>query len=386
MTDTQPTLVTAGLLEELADRTSEEPLVSMYFPTSSRPDELRKNEVRLKNALREAREQLRALGAEESAIRDILRPVSGLAGDDCFRAHRSKGVALLTGDGERWVCPLPVEPGETVLVATRFHVKPLITAAALDGAYFVLALSKNEVRLFRGNGMTLDAVETHAEVPTSLADVVGRELSEKQLQHHAGDAGSESAIFHGHGSGKDDSDPEVRRFVDVADKALREHHLDGTPLILAGVNELTALYRRVSDYERILDATVAGNVEHESEADLHEKAWPLFRKHQYAACERLLERLANEEKSATAIRRLDDIVIAANDGRIAELVVASDREHWGRFDVAGRRTSTHDERRPGDTDLLDYAASAGLRTGADVVTMPAERLPSGITAIASLRY
>lgn len=380
------TAITRELIRKLASTESDRPLVSIYLPTSARPGELGKNRIRLKNAIAEARSRLESAGADERQADAMLAPVRELAADDALPSHSGDGTAILVDSGNVRIVPLPTRPAELVVAADRYHLKPLFEASAHESAYFVLALSRNDVSLYRGDGMELEAIDLDPDVPRSLADALGHELSEKQLHHHAADAGSDTTIFHGHGSGKDDTDAEIRRFLRDVDAALRKAHLDGSPLILAGVDELTAEYGRLSEYDSILDEPLAGNVEDLGVSDLHEKAWPIFRRDRRRRQALALDNIASGDVDSPVSRGLEEIVTACEDGRVAQLFVASDRERWGTVGNGGREVVTHDEREPGDTDLLDRAAKSGLLTGADVVALPASNLPDGVDAIAVLRY
>ena len=379
------TPITPRLIKQLASTEAKHPLVSIYLPTSRQPGELDKNRIRLKNAVAEAKSRLESVGADEQQVDTILQPLQDHSGDG-LPVHSGNGTAVLLDGGESRIVPLPTRPGELVVIADRYHLKPFFEASAHESAYLLLALSRNDVSLFRGDGIELEEVELAPDVPRSLSHALGHELSDSQLQHHAGDAGSKAAIFHGHGSGKDDTDAETRQFLQEVDAALRKSHFDGSPLILAGVEDLTSEYRRISDYGAILGEALTGNVEDLGASELHAKAWPIFQRDRRRRRTDALANIASGDVGRPVSRGLEEIVTAAADGRVAQLFVASDRERWGTISTGSRQVTAHNERQQGDTDLLDRAAQAGLLTGADVVALPAADLPEGNDAIAVLRY
>lgn len=371
------------LVRKLAAAGDDGPLVSAYLPVRHQPGELDKNRIRLKNAIREAARQLEAAQVDEAQAREMLEPLEK-AGEDLF-AQPAPGVAAFLGAGEAVFVQIPAATSEFVIAAPHFHVKPLIAALPHAAGFNVLALSENSVRLLHGNAYTLEPVDTGQELPGSLADVVGHELSERQLQHHAGDRGSTEAVFHGHGAGKDDTDAEVERFLKKVDQALNAKYLDGKPLILAGVSALLAAYRRVSEYQEILDDEIAGNADDASAAELHDKALPIFEAHAQQRRQAALAELRRGEVDKPVLENLEETVLAAADGRIGRLFVASDTERWGRYDAASREVETRDERKYADDDLLDRAAAAAWMSGAMVYAIPADDLPDG-ESLALLRY
>ena len=376
--------ISHDLLKDLAEHSAAQPVVSIYLRTTSKPDEQNKNRIRLKNARRDALQQLIDAGIDENEAETILRPLD--EPDSSLWSHRDRGVAIFIG-GSKAVCVrLPNTVNDFVLAADHYHLKPLFAALPFEAPYFVLALSRNDVSLFVGDGTALTRIALGSNVPGSLADSAGHELSERQLQHHAGDRGSEEAIFHGQGGGKDDTDAEVAQFLRDVDNGLRTHYLDGSALILAGVSRLLDEFRKISAYPAIIDDEVSGNVEHMNVSELHAKAWPIierrFRERRAAELEQLVDRATDRPVTTD----LANTVIAAVDGRVERLFLAADTERWGEFDRDARQVITRAERRPTDNDLLDLAAANAFLAGAEVCPVPKTELPGDSDAIALLRY
>ena len=73
----------------------------------------------------------------------------------------------------------------------------------------------------------------------------------------------------------------------------------------------------------------------------------------------------------------------AASGRVATLLIEADRHIPGRLDPATGAIEFDDLADPEVDDLLDDVAEAVLRTGGEVVVVPAERMPTqtGIAAI-----
>lgn len=372
------------LLAALAAHEPGHPLLSIYLPTTSEPAEQTKNEIRLKNAHRQAANELERAGVNEERAAAWVEPLLRANGELWSGGGRGTGIFIDGTDAKYVRLPNPVD--ELVVAAYRYHLKPLYAALPFDATYFLLALSQNEVALFSGDGTTLRRVELDADVPGSLTDVAGHELTGRSLQHHGGNRGSSAAVFHGQGAGKDDSDAEVERFLRETSKALRERYLDGSALVLAGVSELLGQFRRISDYGGIVAEEVTGNVEHLNVERLHEKAWPIIEQRFRRRCAAELKQLVDGETGQPVSRDLTKTVVAADDGRVARLFVASDRRRWGVFDRDRRRVVTHAERQPADSDLLDVAASRAFLSGAEVWPVPAAELPGDGDSIALLRY
>ncbi|MGD8377803.1 MAG: hypothetical protein PVF68_16855 [Acidobacteriota bacterium] len=381
MTQEKPS---SEVIRTLAGYAGDAPVVSIYLPVQRHPTQTRQNQIRLKNLCREAEDRLAAVGIPEADAGGMLEPATGaMSGEHPLRPGE-RGRGLFLGPGGMSQVALPIEARELVVAAERYHLKPLFAALPHMQAFHVLALSRNEIALFRGDGTRLRRIQLDPDAPTSLEDVAGHQLTEPRLQYHAGDRGSQAAIFHGHGAGKDDRDAELSGFLRRTDEVLGEHAERGIPVVLAGVENLQAEFRRLSSCPDLLAEDVPGNVEHLSVDALHEQAWPLVSAHLAEHREGLLREL-DDTPPGRRCDRMADVLTASVDGRVDRLFVAADREVWGRYREDERRADVHDERRPGDTDLLDRSAVATFLTGGTVYPVPRDEIPGGRLALAALR-
>jgi hypothetical protein len=379
--------VSRELIEELACFEAEGPLLSLYLPTALKVDERKKNDIRLKNLLKEAYAGLEALGMSSTEAGALTDAVGNASLDRDMWTEHGRGFAIFAGRDFLRHVSLPCPVRELAVAGFRFHLKPLIDALEYRGRFWLLALSQNDVRLYTGDGVSLASVDPGSDVPRSLTEVAGRQPAGKQLHYHAGDRGGDVAMYHGMGAGKDDAKPEIEQFVRaVADGLERFWKLDDAPVVLAGVDNLRWLYRELSPSASRVRGEIDGNVEHLPEQELHEQAWRLVREQREARRAEVLERLDHSDAEMPVSRELGDVVRAARDGRVDTLFIAADRECWGRFDDSERSIATRDEPLPGDVDLLDRAAVESWLKGGQVYLVPAADIPGQAGAIAGLRY
>jgi hypothetical protein len=155
--------------------------ISLYLPTHRSPVEGRQDLIRFKNMLRETDERLVAGGLRGAEAKEFLIPLYRLLDDLAFWQYRGDGLAVFHSSGELRAYRLPVHFEELVAVANRFHLKPLIPLLTEESAFYVLALSQNEIRLLEGNRYCAWEVELE-HIPTSLAEAIQYDEPEKQLQ------------------------------------------------------------------------------------------------------------------------------------------------------------------------------------------------------------
>jgi hypothetical protein len=363
------------------------PCVSIYLPIHHSPVASPQNRVRLKNLLREAETQLVARG-EKHAER-LLEPARELADDNAFWQRPGEGLALFLAPNTLREFRVSQPFAELAVVGDRFHFAPLLPLLTADDAlYHVLALSQKHVRLFRGGRDGLEELD-FGTLPRSVQQALHYDVSEHSLQFHSTPAtpqtigsrgrptatgqavptGSRQGMFHGHGTVDEDAKEQVRRFFEVLSDGLEPFwsaRPSTVPLVLGGVTWEQALFREISRHPRIVDGGVDGNPDGFSMEELRARSWqvaePAVREDERRAADAFRD-LAGTPRASSD---LEEVVLAASDGRVDTLFYDSGVQRWGRFDAAARELEVHPSRQPGDEDLVDLAAAETVFRGGRV--------------------
>jgi hypothetical protein len=363
--------------------------VSIYLPTARAGPETRQNPIRLKNLLRRAEEDLAAGGMRPTLARDLLSPGYEIEEVQEFQADLGEGLALFFDeDGMRWY-RLPVTVPEQAVVGARFEVKPLMRIVLEGDVYYLLALSMNETRAFRGHRFDIHELRIDG-MPRSIGDALWADDPEKQLQFHTtntGIGGRGDAVFHGSGDkAADRLKADIARYLNIVDQAfVKAVDEDGSPLVLASVGYLLPIYRSVSDYKPLAEEGIEGNPEQAGPEQLAGAAWPIVERFYDAGRREELDRFGNLTGTGKASTELPQIVDAALKGRVDILWVAAGEQSWGAVESDGSVTR-HAAQEPGDEDLLDLAAAETLSNSGTVHVYERERIPEGAQAAAILRY
>jgi hypothetical protein len=362
------------------------PCVSIFMPMHRSGEETQEDPIRFKNLLREAEEQLISGRLRAPEARALLEPVQRLLQGDLFHQHQSDGLAMFLSAELFHPYLLPLFFEELVIVAERFHIRPLLPLFSEDGRYYILALSQNRVRLLQGTHYNVNEVDL-LDVPKNLAETLRDDDSWKELRMHSSTLGGEgnfSAIIHGE---EVDHKENIQRYFRQIDKGLHEL-LRGqrAPLVLAGVGYLHPIYREVSTYPHLMQEGISGNPEHLSAKELHEQAWaiarPYFLKAQQKAVDRYKEFIGSERVS----NRIRKIIPAAYHGRIELLFVVADLHQWGTFDPGTEAIHLHKKEKSGDEDLLEVAAIQTLLNRGAVYVVKPESMPDVGSLAAVFRY
>jgi hypothetical protein len=363
--------------------------VSIFLPTHRAGAETRQDPIRLKNLLDEAEERLVARGLRTPETGRLLEPPRDLLADDAFWRHQGDGLALFLSSDEFRYYRLPLSFEELVVVADRYHLKPLLPLLVEDGQFYVLALSQNGVRLLQATRHTVEEVELK-DVPESLADALNRDGQEKQLQFHTGTSGgggSRPAVFHGHGIGDEGSKDDILRYFRQVDRGVWEL-LKGrwAPLVLAGVAYLLPIYREASAYPNLVDEGVTGNPEGLRAQELHEKTWEVMRTRFLKAQREAIVRYEQYAGTGLTSTDLETVVPAAYFGRVDLLFVTNGSHRWGIFDPAAGEARLHRKTEARDGDLVDFAAVQTLLNGGTVYALDPEEMPEEADVTSVFRY
>jgi hypothetical protein len=239
------------------------PSVSLFLPSRRAGPEVQQAPIRLKNLLREATEALQADGVRPPMIDSVLAPLRRLVNDGLFWQYQSDGLALYSRPGWWRALRVPLDLPELAVVADRFHISPLLPLLTGDGHFFVLALSQHQIRLLEGTRDRLEEVHLPG-VPLGVRDALQGKEAQRQLQLYVADRGGVAArgIFHGHGSAGDLQTERVLRYFRKVNRALREVLAgEHAPMVLAAVEHLAPLWRRVNTYPHLVDPVFAGSPE-----------------------------------------------------------------------------------------------------------------------------
>ena len=365
--------------------------VSLFMPTHRAGPETQQDPIRLKNLLGQAEERLIAAGLRAPEARARLEAASTLLQDGLFWQRQSDGLAVFISSEMTCHYRLPLDLEELVVVAGRFHLKPLLPLLSGDGRFYILAISQDQVRLLQGSRYTISEIEPQG-VPDGLAEALRFNDPEKQLQFHtttgpSGGKGERPAAFHGHGGVVQDDKVDIRRYFHKVDAGLQELLAgERVPLVLAAVDYLLPIYQEANSYNYLVEPGIVGNPDNLSAKELHRQAWAIVGPRFQEEREEAADRFRQLADTGSASDNLVEIVPAAQRGRVDALFVAPGSQQWGRFDPATNEIQLRQAAGPGDEDLIDLAAVQTFLNGGSVYAVEADQMPTGAAMAALFRY
>ncbi|MGB3534902.1 MAG: hypothetical protein WBA13_15495 [Microcoleaceae cyanobacterium] len=366
------------------------PCISIYFPTHPAGPEVRQDPIRHKNALSEAENQLTEMGLQPEEIKKLLQPAQALDDPD-FWQYQGKGLGIFIAPEFFQYYTLPIIVEELVVVGDRFQVKPLMPLLTNNGRFYLLALSQNQVKLFQGSHYSISEISID-NIPTSLAEALKYDDPETDVLAHTGNRGAASgqtSILQSQNVGFEDQNSQIKRFCQQIDQGLKDIlNDDNVPLVLAGVEFVTSIYKEANSYNNLMDEVVEGNRDHTSPDELHQEAWkivePYFHQSQEKANTEYQELAGNDPEKVS--QDLKEIVKAAHFQRIDTLFIAANQQKWGQFDPDENTVNLHSQPQPEDDDLLNLAALQTFLNGGTVYVTESKEVPDEAVAAAIFRY
>jgi len=386
------------------------PCVTLYMPTHRGGYDSHQDPIRYKNLVRHAEEQLTAAGASRTDCDDILGPARRLVDDAAFwqsPAERGEAMVLFAARGKNRHLRLPETVREMVIVNERFHLGPLLATIESEQRFHILALSQKSVRLFEADR---DGARELAlpGVPRSVQAALHYDVSEHSQHRHSGGGapqlvasrgrapggevahgGHHEAQFHGHGVVDDDAKKQVLRFMQVLAEALGtllHQHDRPLPMVLAGVEYELAMFRDVSKHPRIAPGGIEGNPDLLAAEDLRARAWPLAEPMLRERARKAAGRYEQLAGTDLVSNQLEEILLAAVDGRVDSLFFDPRTSRWGTLDVEQRRVELHPVQRDRNEDLAERAAAETFFHGGCVYSSAEGQAPGNAGIAAVFRY
>jgi len=375
-------------------KVNDEFCISFYMPTHRTGREQQQDPIRLKNLNAAAEKKLIEYGVNSSEVRKLMRPVEALLIDNKFWQHQSDGLAIFLSSGFFRVYRLPIKFDELMVAGRNFHIKPLLPLLTPNGQFYILAVSLNEIRLFRCTRDTVNEMEL-SNIPTSMQEALYLDEPEKHLNFHTGTkkpsaSGNRPAVFHGQGAQSAEEDKKnILRYFQHIDRGMTDLIEDkSAPMILAGVEYLLPIYHEANRYPRLLKEGLAGNPEELNPEELLQRAWnlvePIFGEEQKSALKQF-EKLYGK-RSGLVSDNLETVVKAAAFGRVDTLFSPLGIQRWGRFEPKNGQVLLEGEPTSKNEDLLNLAVTQTLLNSGQVFMLQPGEIPGDGELAAILRY
>jgi len=319
-------------------------------------------------------------------VNALLQPAQALLEDSYFWEHQYEGLAVFMAVDDFHYYPLPFSVEELLVIAQSYYVKPVLPLFTRNGHYYILAISLNEVRLFEGTRYGVGQTALPDGIPANMEEALRLDDSQKSLQMHSGGSGG---MFHGQGPGDEEQKAWIEQYLNLVDTSLKEIFREqNAPLVLAGVDYLLPMYRKVSEYQNIMEEGITGNPDHLRPEELQEQAWHIVETYFQQETKKTVEQYQQLADTDKATDNVEEIVAAAFNGRVDKLILSVENQIWGAFNPKdGKVTrSSNGQSKKFNLALLDFTAMNTLQNGGTVFALSQDEMPTDSPVAAVFRY
>jgi hypothetical protein len=370
-------------LNNLMERSSG-PAISIFLSTQRISFRSRKDQIKLKNFLNKADKDLSILGHRPAEIAKLLKPAWDLQQNNLFWNNQGKGLAIYLAPDVFYYYCLPFSIPESISVSQRFHLKPILPLLS-DNCFYLLALSQKKARLFRGSSYHLEEIDSIG-LPQGIDSDKDEESSQRLSFHNIGQGGKQT--FHGHGELNDDLKKKLSHYFQKINQKLNDFLAgDTSPLILAGVEYFSSIYRKVNTHPRLLEKMISGNPDKVNLKNLHSEAQKIIMPYFEQEKNRDLENYHKLKGTGQTANDLEQVLLSTKQGKVKVLFVSADQQKWGRFKPdSDELLIQEDDPQNGDIDLLDWATCLVFQRGQKVYLLKSSEMPDNSNISAILHY
>lgn len=276
----------------------------------------------------------------------FLEPIISLIGEERILNGFKGNIAIFRTKNSFWILNIPIDVEELSVVATTFHVKPLLKWMQIDREFLLLGLEEDGIYLYQGSNYSLkpvcsykiDQYKESTEMFFSLNETIN------EITKTSG----------------------IRVFV-AGDGSASDH-----------------LFQHL-DYENISRLPFWPFFEQQSLEDICLDIRSYLREEAREALDQSLVDFNFAADLKIANRNIFEIAEAAVQGRVRKLLIADDEKIFGKLNLrnGGLAFNLYD-RDHEDDDLLDDIAQTVLAQGGEVSIVPKDQIPFGRSALAIL--
>lgn len=343
------------------------PVVSLYVPID--PAQRHLDRLELRSAVSWAEHALvHDRGVRRSEAISMLAPLSSpeYAGTATGQAA-TRAIAWFATAGQSVGVGLPGPVGPSVTIGDVADTLGLVPFANHGPRYSVLVFSLAHVRLFAADRFSIREVPVH-DMPRGMSDALWYVQRTSTMQRHG------SGAVHASGDGREHRKEDIHRYAQLILGHVRPLLDASSPVVVMGVGYETAIVADELRDRRVTTLEI-GNPDDLSPAVVHELSWPVVAQDSRAAEEALalVAELLGTGRAVTSVADIDEF---ARQGAVQSILVAR------RLTDPPRTQGMLD----GERALLADAVTSAASAGATVLAVDDDRLPSGCTAAAVLRW
>lgn len=371
------------------------PCLSVYMAlsnasTAGRNPNAKENELRWRECLQSVEQQSSGFGEAGRELLASLKDWDSVlpGGNGEGRLRQGKSIAVFRSADVFQVAELDQEVTDRAVIGERFYVRPLVKELVRTRNFYLLAFGQKNTRLLHCT------MHTSAEVPFPEGFKTDFEawMNQAKPDHRAIDnamaVGAQGSARPDALAPKGNGDEDRNEFLSHFAKHIAAAVgllLKGKsePLVLCAVEYEIPIYREVNTYPHLASESVHGAPNGLKAGEMHARAIEaLNRCYDKKVDEALAE--WNHRVGGGGSSHLEEVVIAAHDGRVLTLLASDSQEVPGSFDEG-----SHTVKRNGvdpKQDLVNVAVAQAILHAGKVLVVSQDKMPNNAALAATFRF
>jgi hypothetical protein len=211
---------------------------------------------------------------------------------------------------------LPFTVAEKVILGRTFEIRELIYFHQLLHPYYLLAISKKRVRLFKGSGRDLQEIH-NGDFPKIYVE-------EYEYERPSIASSSSSGLKSFERDKSVLAATRTKTFFRHADNALKKYVRDESRLFIAGVEDEISDFENISRHTEYIAGKINGNYDVDAVHPLAETAWKKMKEYIRVFNLKLIARLEENIGNKLAVDGINNVWHAARDGKGLILLLEKD--------------------------------------------------------------
>jgi hypothetical protein len=296
--------------------------ISILLPTDRHTRERQQNPTIVLKAIQKAKALLDSIGTEGDI--EFLRSKLDAIEKQIDYVRLQEGLGIFVSQNISKVFLFPISVKEKIIVETKFALHDLYYLHQFIQPYYLLAISKKRVPLYRGEGRHLQEIRND-DFPTYFKDEY--EYAYPSLGSSTGPGlqnveGDKSIIAEGR----------QITFIKQVDRTLEKYLKTSRPLIVAGVDEELANFSHTTLHAKNIIGLINGNYAIDALHLLSEIAWRKVNEHILKSHDAIVKKLEEDIGKKMAVGGVRDVWAMAKLGKALVIVVEKDYHSGGYVD------------------------------------------------------
>jgi stalled ribosome rescue protein Dom34 len=360
---------------------AEGPFVSLYQTTQVFP--LNKgNIITFKNLVKEATAQLEEIYGRRE-VEEFIKPLEEITNDLDFWVYSTQGIALFLNKDECLVFRLNQPVENQVFVEPRIHTRPAIAAFQNQIGAYLLALSKDNFKVYHCDFYSVEKVELDKSIETTLTAVLGDQKTDAFVGFGSTGTRNSTGLFYGQGGKKEEVDIDTEKFFRYVDKTVIDElsKKNPIPVILMSTGKNQTVFRNISNNPQVMSDGIALSPESLSEDEMCKHAREILQPEKQKRLKKLVDRASKALADQRAVDHIDEVASAAISGRIETLLIDYDKRYIADIDWQSLKIIRKDANH--GYDLFEEIAQIVLKNRGQVFIIDSAMMPTttGICAI-----